>query len=303
MENVRIRMFGRLEMMLGAERLRPFATRKSRSLFAYLLLYRDRCHPRDVLAGMFWGEFPEPVARKHLRDALWRIRQVVAAIDRHGLQLEVEDRAVGVELDRQSWLDIREFERSLGELDGHRAEDISVEQASLLRRAVELYRADLLEEVYEDWCVYDRERLRVLGLDALHRLMRFHLRRQEWSIALLHGQRLLMADPMHEPVHRALMRCYAGLDNRTAAVKQFQQCRKILREELEIDPAPDTVALYEQIRQFDVLEGAPPASSREPRKAALEEALDRMRHADRGLRRTRRDLRAGTEAVRRALSD
>src|SRR5687767_12281770 len=79
MENVRIRMFGRLEMTLGAERLRPFATRKSRSLFAYLLLYRDRCHPRDVLAGMFWGEYPEPVARKHLRDALWRIRQVVAA--------------------------------------------------------------------------------------------------------------------------------------------------------------------------------------------------------------------------------
>src|SRR3989304_6748538 len=74
-----IRLFGPLEVSRGVSRFPPFPTRKSRSLFSFLLLNRARPHPRDVLIGRFWGECPEASARKHLRTTLWRIRRGVSA--------------------------------------------------------------------------------------------------------------------------------------------------------------------------------------------------------------------------------
>ena len=302
METLSIRMFGPLEITVGAQRLPQFATRKSRSLFSYLVLHRDRAHSRDVLAGTFWGEYPDAIARKHLRDALWRIRQVLASAKRHGLQLEIEGQAVGVDMGHRSWLDIREFETGVSRLEGRTPEEMTPEEADLLRSAVDLYRADLLAEVYDDWCVYERERLRILALEALQRLMTFHVRRHEWAAALRGGQRLLTADPLQEPVHRALMRCYAGMGNRAAAVRQYQTCAKLLRDELAVQPTADTVALYHEIRQADpsAVADAPPPEG-DSRAAALLEVSRHLKRVDRGLRRTRRELRAGTEAVRRAL--
>jgi DNA-binding SARP family transcriptional activator len=109
-------------------------------------------------------------------------------------------------------------------------------------------------------------------------------------------------------VHRALMRCYCGMGNRSAALKQFQTCAQLLHNELNVPPAPDTVALYEQIRQSDApaqeaTVTASPASTPAQRAAVIDEAIKRLRQADYGLRRTRRDLRAGTEAIRRILND
>jgi DNA-binding SARP family transcriptional activator len=296
-ESLRIRLFGPLEISVGRVRLPPFATRKSRSLFSYLLMHTDRAHPRDVLAGMFWGDMPEAVARKHLRDALWRIRQVIAGAERHGLQLEVEAQVVSVGLAGTSWLDTREFETGLRALDARAPDDLTDRDAGALHQAVDLYRADLLQEVYDDWCTYERDRLRMLAVDALQRLMQFHSRRDEWLVALGCGHRLLAADPLHEVVHRGMMRCYASMGNRAAAVRQYRACAELLHTELGVEPAPDTTLLYDRICLGD---GAPHPAPDVHTRAAATEVLRQLRRADLTLRRTRRDVRAAAEALRRA---
>jgi DNA-binding SARP family transcriptional activator len=207
-----------------------------------------------------------------------------------------------MEIGRRSWLDIIEFEAAVSSLDGRAAEALTPEESRQLQSAVDLYRADLLEEVYDDWCVYERERLRLLALEALQRLMTFHIGRQEWSAAMRSGQRLLAADPLHEPVHRALMRCYSGMGNRGAALRQYQACAQLLEEEFDVQPAADTVSLYEEIRRSEP-SAAPEAGSGRDEATSLTHAIRHLQMADRGLRRTRRELRAGTDAVRRALTD
>jgi DNA-binding SARP family transcriptional activator len=247
-EAARVRLFGTLEISLGDRRVSAFATKKSRALFAFLLLHPDRSHPRDLLAGTFWGELPEAVARKHLRDSLWRIRQVLRPIGEDSLALEVREDFVTVGLRGEGWLDTREFEDRLRRVTTRRAEETSASELEQLDTAIELFRGDLLEEIYDDWCSIERERYRTLAGEALHRLMTYHAYRREWGLAVQRGQRLLALSPLHEQVHRTLMRCYACSGNRGAAVRQFQICANLLREDLDVDPMKETVALYQSIR-------------------------------------------------------
>jgi DNA-binding SARP family transcriptional activator len=300
-EALRIRLFGSLELCLGDRRLSSFATRKSRALFSYLVLHCERPHPRELLLGTFWGDYPEAAARKHLRDTLWRIRQVLR-IAGPGIQIEVPDNAVVLHLNGESWLDTKEFQAHLSKV-GHRLpEEVSQEEAHLLQTAVALYRGDLLEEIYDEWCEYDRQRLRLLAVDAIHRLMMYHLHRREWGPALQYGQQLLATDPLHEQVHCTLMRCYASIGNRGAALRQYRTCARLLREELDVEPMRATVALYDDIRRGGLPPSfvAPEVSVPEQRSntGPLGETLRRLRIVDRDLARTRRDLRQAANAVR-----
>jgi len=307
MDALRVRLFGSLELSLGDRRLCSFATRKSRALFSYLLLHSERPHPRDLLLGTFWGDYPEAVARKHLRDTLWRIRQVLRAAGPGGVQIEVPDNAVVLHLKAESWLDTRQFESDLSRV-GHRSpEEVSQEQAGLLQSAIALYRGDLLEEIYDEWCIYDRERLRLLSVNAVHLLMMYHLHRREWGPAVQYAQRLLAADPLHEQVHCTLMRCYASIGNRGAALRQYRICVRLLREELDVEPMRATVALHDEIRSGALPEppGAPGASlpAQQPNPDPVGETLRRLRIVDRDLARTRRDLRQAANAVRLSTPD
>ena len=58
---------------------------------------------------------------------------------------------------------------------------------------------------------------------------------------------LLAIDPLHEAVHRTLMRLYLQLGRRGAALRQYQHCVAVLRRELGMEPEPETKQLYQQI--------------------------------------------------------
>jgi DNA-binding SARP family transcriptional activator len=60
-------------------------------------------------------------------------------------------------------------------------------------------------------------------------------------------QDILSKDQYHESAHRGLMLCYYRLGDRASAVRQYQACAKILREELDLSPAPETGKLFLKI--------------------------------------------------------
>jgi DNA-binding SARP family transcriptional activator len=61
-------------------------------------------------------------------------------------------------------------------------------------------------------------------------------------------RRLLALEPWREEMHRQLMKLLVRSGDRSAALRQFERCRQLLAEELDVEPSPDTIALYEQIR-------------------------------------------------------
>ena len=122
-----------------------------------------------------------------------------------------------------------------------------------LARAVDLYRGDLLEglafrgALFEDWLMGERERLRELALDALAKLLAHQRSAGAAEAALPTALRLIALDPLQEAVHRTLMRLYAQLGRRGAALRQYQLCVGILQRELGVEPEADTRQLYQEI--------------------------------------------------------
>jgi DNA-binding SARP family transcriptional activator len=100
------------------------------------------------------------------------------------------------------WFDVEAFERqatfglagSLPCTEAHRR---------ALEEALDLYRGDLLEGCYDDWCLAERERLQLL-LQVLKRLQRHYRFCEAFEAAISCGHRLLALDPLQEDVHREL---------------------------------------------------------------------------------------------------
>ena len=116
--------------------------------------------------------------------------------------------------------------------------------------ARDVYQGDFLaEEPYEDWPVVLRERLRSDYLDMLDRLSQIYFNQAEYADRAALCQVILSHDDCREDAHCRLMQCYSRQNQRYLALRQYQVCVTALRTELEVDPAPSTVQLYERIRR------------------------------------------------------
>jgi DNA-binding SARP family transcriptional activator len=112
---------------------------------------------------------------------------------------------------------------------------------------VQLYGGDLLEGWYQDWCLYERERLQNIWLAILEKLMAYSESHDAYEEGMVYGRCVLRFDRAHERTHRRMMRMQYLAGDRTAALRQYERCRTALDEELGVEPAKRTEMLYQQI--------------------------------------------------------
>lgn len=216
-------------------------TRKAEALLAYLALAPQRAHPRDALAGLLWSGSPQARARANLRQTLSLLNKAlgpgVLASSARNVALAPE----GLEVDVLAFCAL--------------AEGTTVEA---LERAVQCCRGDLLDAMpideagFEDWLLAERASLRGRMVAVLARLAALHEACGATERAIGVAQRLLAFDPLEESAHRRLMRLYAALGRRGAALRQYEVCVNVLRRELDDEPDAETRALYDAVlRQRD----------------------------------------------------
>lgn len=251
MEALRVFLFGGLRVYCGDEPLPPFPTQKTRSLFAYLVTYRQQPHTRVRLARTFWPDKPSDRARRNLNTTLWRLRRTLPPG-----YLRTEGERISFDSSGDYWVDVAAYEEALqraGLFQDGAAALVGPYQNRLeyLQRAAELYRGDFLAGFYEDWSLVEAERLRALYLQVLSGLLASHRAGGEYEAALELALRLLEVDPLHEETHQQAMEMYALLGRHEQALAQFEACRRLLREELDVEPMPETVSLYRRIRAGD----------------------------------------------------
>lgn len=283
METLKIQLFGAVELRRGVRLVPPLPTQKSRALLCYLLLNRDRLHRREMLSDMFWPSRDERTARQCLRTELWRVHSVLEGGSRvrRGTYLMVHGGQVGFNTHGDYWLDVAEFDRQLDRLRDCRSVPLSSDRYHDLTSAIGLYRADLLEEVDYEWCLLERQRLKARVITALEKLLEHFVVRRSWEAAVGTCYRLLGHDPLLEPVHATLMRCFHLMGNRRAALRQFEVCQELLKRELDVEPMVETIALYRRIISGNegdsdasapaVPERTPPDRAEVPRPAPVEQ--------------------------------
>jgi DNA-binding SARP family transcriptional activator len=175
MTALRIHFFGGFQLLFGRLVLPDFPTQRARALFAMLALQAGQVMSRARLMDVLWQEIDESHARKCLSTELWRIRALLKAGGLRPERLIVASRD-GVMFDSKApyWLDVEAFVRALATVKSAGPELLVPEQVHALQEAVDLYRGDLLEGFYDDWCLLHREALASQYLRALEMLMRWH---------------------------------------------------------------------------------------------------------------------------------
>ena len=243
-----LRLFGPGQARYNNRLLVGFPTQQCYLVFCYLLLNRQRLHHRERLSAVFWADHPTHMSRKYLRNELWRLRHGLQAVDMPADEyLSICESSVAFLTSSRYWLDIEVFESTIMQTLETPAEKWTPDQANQLELVVELHIGDLLEGVYADWCLVDRERLNLLHLNALSRLMDYYEISRNYERGLACGERILIHDDTRDKVHRQMMRLYWRLGNRNAALEQYKRCEQITREVLGVAPVEETRLLYQKI--------------------------------------------------------
>lgn len=309
MSTLRIRMLGRLIVQREDRELAGTEPRKVQELFSYLLLHRDQPHPREMLAGLLWGDSTTSQSKKYLRQALWQLQSALEpqseAID--GRVLLVESDWVQLNPEADLWLDVAVFEQAFELARGVPGQRLDAGVAQTLQDAAHLYQGDLLEGWYQDWCLYERERLQNIYLAMLSKLMIYCETHGKYEDGLYCGECALQCDVAQERIHRRLMRLQYLAGDRTAALRQFERCTAVLDEELGVRPSDRTVTLYEQIRA-DRLDGPALAPDRvseasQAQADSLIEILNRLGELQKVLDDVQRQVGQEIAAVERILKD
>lgn len=244
MSALRISLLGRFEVSAGPDRL-ALEGRRLQELLAFLLLHRGHPSPREVLADTIWGEGDPEQLRKALRQSLWKLQS--GTDRRDGGLLAVDSEFIAISPSCQLWLDVAEFEAAHDAAKGHHGVAMDDATAERLQAAVALYRGNLLEGWYVDWCLSERERLIGLHLAVLNKLSAWCAVRGRYDEGLAYCLAALRHDNAHERSHRHLMRLQHLAGDRCAAIRQYHRCVEVLRDEMGVLPDARTEALYQQI--------------------------------------------------------
>jgi DNA-binding SARP family transcriptional activator len=315
MSTLNIHLFGKFSVHAEEQPLEGLDACKVQELFGYLLVHRERPHTREALASLLWGDTATDKSKKYLRQTLWQLQSALegrgsssdgAGAEDGGLLFAAHD---WVRFNQNSvvWLDVEVFERAFALVQGKAGCDLDAETKRIVQEAAELYQGDLLEGWYQDWCLYERERLQNMYLVMLDKLISYSEAHRDYEMGLLYGSRILRYDRARERTHRQLMHLHYMSGDRTAALRQYERCVSALHDELDVAPDRRTVALYQQIRldQLDeqIAPNASPApdANAAPNVVSLPEVLGRLQQLQRVMSDVQQRIQQDIKAVQQAL--
>jgi DNA-binding SARP family transcriptional activator len=241
-------LFGKFRIEVDAKVIQKIESRKAEELLVHLLLYRDQPQSREQLADILWMEIEPEQSKAYLRKALWQLQTILESYGVQGM-LIVDGEWLQVKPHFDFWLDIKVLQEAFRNTQGARGKDLEEGQVKSIKDAVEIYRGELLQGWYEDWCLYERERLQHLYLAMLDKLMDYCEAHENYENGLIYGEKILQYDRARERTHRRLMRLHYMAGDRTAALRQYQKCVTALKEELDVEPADRTLFLFEMLRE------------------------------------------------------
>ena len=216
---------------------------RQRSLLAFLLYYSKTPIPRDRLLQQFWPDHDPDCARNNLNVAICNLRRYLGAyLDQETICYRNESFFINPRLHIVSDLD--EFLQCYQQ--GNSAERRGKEQETVqwFHMAVQKGYHFLEEFQHESWTIRPREDFFEKALHALGFIGNHQQQQKDFDTAIETFRRMLSIDTCLESAHRGIMTCYLALGKKEKAVRQYLECERILREELDMRPSAETQVLY-----------------------------------------------------------
>lgn len=222
---------------------------KARELFFYLLSVSSST--REQIGIDLWPEASAAELRSSFHRRLHHARRALLGAE----WIRFDGETYRFDAGQGLWYDVERFETHLKE--AHHALTAAVpsaraQAARQLEAALALARGEFLADVeVGEWAIPLREDLRRRGIEARLAFGHILFTEARYSDAAETYRAVISLDPYLETAHRELMRCLARLGEAGQAARHYQGLVRLLREDLQTSPAPETRLLYERVRRGD----------------------------------------------------
>lgn len=240
-----IQLLGAFQVRAGTVPLHTLHAPRLQALLAYLLLHRDAPLPRRQIAFALWPASTEAQALTNLRNLVHQLRQLLPQSEDF---LEHDGPTLHWRADAPFRLDVADFEQALARAEQDARQTQPERTRAALEAAITVYAGDLFPGCYDEWILPERERLRQRYLGALERLVVMLESQRDYQAAIAYAQRLVQAEPLHEGAYLRLLRLYALIGDRAAAMQVYQTCVDALQRELGVAPGQPLCEAYARLR-------------------------------------------------------
>jgi DNA-binding SARP family transcriptional activator/CRP-like cAMP-binding protein len=221
-------------------------------LLKAIIAHRTRGVPKDVLVEALWPEVAPLSGERNFKVILHRLRRTLepelnksfgsSYIHLKANLIYLDDELCHVDLD-DFWSSLRQGEKK------EEAGDM-VSAISIYRQAVDLYCGDFLpEELYVSWVEAKRQELQTRYINLLFRVAELLEKRGNLKSATDYYRKVLQKDPTLELAYQRLMLNYSNRGMRNAAVKAYEDCTRVLRNELNTEPDSMTTSLFKKLSE------------------------------------------------------
>ena len=261
---LRFSLLGPLEVERDGEPV-EIAGQKQRAVLASLALNAGQVVPTERLITELWGESPPPTAPTALQNAISQLRKALGAdpvvTKSPGYMLAVD----------RSQVDVHRFEAELDAAKSAGAE----ERRKLLKGALGLWRGPPLAEfTYESFAQGEIGRLEERRLAAVEDLLEAELELGNAAELVGEIESLVREQPLRERLRGQLMRALYASGRQAEALQAYQKARRVLVDELGIEPSRALQQLHSSIlRQDSALRPEPVAGVGEDQLGEVARAL------------------------------
>jgi predicted ATPase/DNA-binding SARP family transcriptional activator/uncharacterized protein HemY len=235
---------GGLQIDQAGARVSGMITRKVEAMLVYLAIERREVL-RETLAELLWDNVSPAHAMGSLRTALSNLQTLFPdafLISRKTVKLISNDAV---------WVDVDEINKAWRVCK----QELTAQTLPIAQQAAELYKGSFLAgfhirdaNLFDEWQRDLMNNLLVKITLILQRLMDDALSHEVWNAGIDYAQQLLTLDPLYEKAYRAMMLALARTGQRAAASRQYEACVRLLREELDAAPEPETIRLHTQLQ-------------------------------------------------------
>lgn len=216
-------------------------------IFLYLLSYRHKKVEKEILFETFWPGMAVKKVANNFSTLLYYLRRGLEPhLKKPSLSklIRYEGGLCWLETGEDGlWVDADAFLQGLNRAQS-RKEEGDKRAISSFRDTLSLYRGDFLQDyLYHDWILPERAFLKGKWQQALYEQISLLREEKAYKEASSLLKQALQHEPWSEELHQELIQIYLLWGKRTEALRQFQQCREVLREELDLEPAEETKGL------------------------------------------------------------
>ena len=260
-----VRLLGPIEVFRDTARkipARAWKLKRALEIFCFLASSRDRRATKDRIVDALWGDARLSVIEKNFHPTISFLRGAL----NHGHNVPKNF----ILFERSAYLlnpayhydiDVERFESGVRTARKMAARRDVPEALEAYDGALTLYRGSFLEEEYDEWMEAPRTHYESLYHAALEEAGRLHMHQGNRDAGLSYLKKRSEEDPLSEEASSALMLGLGTMEDRAGIEKEYERLVRVLAEELESEPMPETRRAFEKARGLEV-----PSPTEPPRK-------------------------------------